>query len=95
MKLDWTGRSLADVDDINAHIRSSNPTAAARVFTAIKGTADRLRRFPRSGPPGRQPDTREIVVPGTPYLIVYRLRGKAIEVLRVLHGRQSWPDTDP
>jgi toxin ParE1/3/4 len=95
VKLDWTGRSLADVDDIKTYIRSGNPSAAARVFSAIKSTADRLRRFPQSGPPGRQPGTREIVVPGTPYLIVYRLRRNTIEILRVLHGRQDWPATDP
>lgn len=95
MKLDWVGRSLADIDSINAYIRSSNPTAAARVFAAIKSTAERLRSFPRSGPPGRLPGTREIVVRGTSYLIVYRLGGETTEILRVLHGRQDWPGTWP
>jgi plasmid stabilization system protein ParE len=27
-----------------------------------------------------------------PYLVPYRVRGELIEVLRVLHGRQRWPD---
>ena len=93
MTLDRVGRSLADIDSINANIRSSNPMAAARVFTAIKSTADRLRRLPGFGPPGRQPGTREIVVPSTPYLVVYRLGGDTIVILRVLHGLQNWPDT--
>ena len=95
MKLDWVGRSLADIDNIKAYIRSQNPTAAARVFNAIKGTAARLRRFPRAGPPGRRPGTREIVVRGTPYIIVYRLGSGSIVILRVLHGRQRWPFTAP
>lgn len=95
MKLDWSRRSLADIDNIKAYIRTSDPPAAYRVFTAIRATADRLRRFPRIGPPGRQQGTREIVVRGTPYLIVYRLAGTTIEILRVLHGRQDWPATEP
>ena len=95
MKLDWSARSLADINSIKAYISASNPRAADRVFTAIKATGERLRRFPHSGPRGNRAGTRQIVVSGTPYLIVYRLGPDTIEILRVLHGRQSWPDTDP
>lgn len=95
MKLDWAGRSLADLNDLEAHIRAHNPTAAARVFNAIKGTAARLRRYPRAGPPGRRSGTREIVARGTPQLIVYRLEANRIIILRVRHGRQRWPVTHP
>jgi toxin ParE1/3/4 len=35
--------------------------------------------------------TRELVVGPTPWVVVYRWRGEAVEVLRVLHGRQRWP----
>jgi toxin ParE1/3/4 len=33
-----------------------------------------------------------LVVSRTPYLLPDRVRGELIEVLRVLHGRQRWPD---
>jgi toxin ParE1/3/4 len=33
-----------------------------------------------------------LVVNRTPYVVPYRLRGATIEILRVLHGRQRWPD---
>ena len=33
----------------------------------------------------------EVVVPGTPYIIPYRLRGDRLEVVAVFHGRQKWP----
>jgi toxin ParE1/3/4 len=51
--------------------------------------------MPRSGPPGTLPDTRQIVVTGTPYLIPYRLGSDTLVILRVLHGRQNWPDAGP
>lgn len=33
--------------------------------------------------------TREVVVPGTPYVIPYRLRSDRLEIIAVFHGRQS------
>lgn len=57
---------------------------------------ERLGRHPRGGRVGRVGGTREQVVGGTPYAVVYRLEEEAILVLRVLHGRQQWPsEPDP
>lgn len=39
---------------------------------------------------GRVPQTRELVVAGTPWVVVYRVRN-SIEIIRVLHGPQAWP----
>jgi toxin ParE1/3/4 len=35
--------------------------------------------------------TRELVVSGSPFIVVYRVKGKRIELLRVLHSSQHWP----
>jgi toxin ParE1/3/4 len=35
--------------------------------------------------------TRELIVPDTPYVIPYRVRGGSLEVIAVFHGRQQWP----
>ena len=40
---------------------------------------------------GRVPLTRELIVGGTPWIIVYRVRADVVEIIRVLHGAQSWP----
>lgn len=32
----------------------------------------------------------ELVVTGTPYIVVYRLREK-VEILAVVHGARDWP----
>jgi toxin ParE1/3/4 len=43
------------------------------------------------GRPGRVKGTRELVIVGTPYIVAYRIKGDAVQVLRVLHGAQKWP----
>jgi len=40
---------------------------------------------------GRVAGTRELVVVGTPYIVVYRIEPAAVVILRVLHGAQRWP----
>ena len=35
--------------------------------------------------------TRELVVPRTPYIIVYRVRSRGVFILRVYRGARRWP----
>jgi toxin ParE1/3/4 len=65
----------------------SAATVAARILDAIVA----LEAHPELGRPGRIVGTRELVVPGTPYLIPYRVRRDRLELLAVFHGRQRWP----
>ena len=53
--------------------------------------ASDLAEFPLQGRPGRLPNTRELVIVGTPYLLVYRVTRERIDILRVVHGAQRWP----
>lgn len=69
-----------------------NPAAADRQIERILAAIAGLLQFPEIGRPSRRSGTREMVVAGTPYIAAYRLRRDVIEVLRVLHGRQRWPD---
>jgi len=91
MRLAWTEPALRDLVAIRTFIARDNPAAAARQVDLILNSAAGLVRFPESGRPGRWAGTRELVVGRTPYLVPYRVRGDAIEILRVLHGRQRWP----
>jgi len=36
-------------------------------------------------------ESRELVIPQTPYLAIYRIDGHTISILRILHGSQCWP----
>jgi hypothetical protein len=46
------------------------------------------------GREGRVKGTRELVIGRSPFIAVYRIKGKRIEILRILHGAQQWPKSD-
>lgn len=83
-----TRAALADLTAIRAYIGERNPTAASRVAVQLLSACDRLEYLPERGRPGVVPGTREITAI-RPYVIVYRVRGDSIEVLRVWHGAQE------
>lgn len=80
----------ADLDRIVDHIAEDNPAAALNMWDEIERHVERLSDFPHSGRTGRVPRTRELVVPGTAYIVVYMV-GDDVELVRVLHGAQQWP----
>jgi toxin ParE1/3/4 len=91
MKAVWTKAAIRDLVHIREYIARENPSAAREIALKIVGAPDRIIQFPEVGRAGRVNGTRELVVSGTQYFIVYRLKKKAIHFLRVLHGHQKWP----
>jgi toxin ParE1/3/4 len=87
----WSPRAIGHLAHLRSYITHDNPKAANRVATALLDAVERLAGLPNLGRPGRVAGTREMVVPGTPYVIPYRVRGDRLEVIAVFHGRQKWP----
>jgi addiction module RelE/StbE family toxin len=91
MILRWTRPAESDLLEILDYIAEDDPTAADATIDRIEAVALRLTDFPLTGRQGSVPDTRELPIPGLPFLIIYRVRETAVEVLRVLHGARRWP----
>ena len=91
MRIVWSPRAIGHLADLRAHIARDDPEAAARTATALLTAVERMAALPNLGRPGRVTGTRELVVPNTPYVVPYRLRGDRLEVIAVFHGRQRWP----
>jgi addiction module RelE/StbE family toxin len=87
----WSPRAIEHLKHLRAYIAQDNPKAASRAAAAVLDAVERLAEFPNLGRPGRVAGTRELVVPGIPYVIPYRLRGDRLEIVAVFHGRQKWP----
>jgi toxin ParE1/3/4 len=51
---------------------------------------ERLRAYPKIGRPGRVEGSRELVISGTPFLLVYDENPARVEIVHLYHGRQNW-----
>ena len=90
MSVTWRPRAVADLLAIVQHIAADNPDAAQALKDAIEGKAAGLAAHPKLYRQGRVNGTREL--PAHPnYIVIYRIVGKTVEVLRVKHVAQKWP----
>lgn len=77
MRIRWTNRAVRDFTRIWDYIEQHSSAATARrVAHSIHERVDMLGKFPEFGRTGREPDTRELVFSGLPYVAIYRLRGE-------------------
>lgn len=73
------------------YIAERNPMAAVRLGDAIDAAVRRLSEYPEMAPRGRVDGTRELLVMGTPYIVIYRVEASGVVILRLLHDSQRWP----
>lgn len=86
MKVAWTRRALADLGSAYEFIAEERPEAAVRVIDRIEKAVKAIARHPEIGRSGRIDGTRELVVPGTPFILPYRVTPKTVELLGVIHA---------
>jgi addiction module RelE/StbE family toxin len=91
VRVRWTRSAVRQLAAIGAYIAESNPQAAWRVEVRLREAVARLAQFPAMGRPGRIAGTRELVVPGTPYIVPYRVSGGHVDILAVFHAAQNRP----
>jgi plasmid stabilization system protein ParE len=85
-------RARDDLDKIVRWIALDNPHNAISVATCILDVIEsKIVLFPRLGRSGRILGTREWVMPGLPYIIVYKVNDirDALVILAVFHGVQN------
>jgi len=87
----YTRQALNDLESLRNYISQEQPRAAAAMAGLIREAVDGLSRFPERGRPGRVAGTRELVIPGTPFVVPYRVAGQEVQILAVLHGARAWP----
>jgi addiction module RelE/StbE family toxin len=94
-RLEYASRYFRRLEDICERIAADNPTAATRMIERIRTAVMRLAASPALGRPGRVADTRELVIPHTPYIVPYRVSGDLVQIITILHSAQRWPDRLP
>ena len=83
--------AIANLEQLHDYIADRNPDAAQAAAERIIAAVASLERFPYMGRVGRAPETRELVVPGTPFVVPYRATDDRVIILAVLRAEQNWP----
>jgi plasmid stabilization system protein ParE len=94
MSVLFTGRARRHLNEISDYLTERNPGAATRVGARIRQVVALLEHLPHIGRPGLLAGTREMVVPGLPYVIVYRAvedQDEPLVVLGIYHCAQQRP----
>jgi toxin ParE1/3/4 len=91
MRLEWTHKAMGDLREAGEYMALDNTEAAHRMATRIIEAVEYLIDQPNIGRPGRLSGSRELIVSGTPFIVVYWVRGAAVQILRVLHHARKWP----
>ena len=84
----WSRRAARNLTAIRRYIDQFDPDAATGIAKRILQSVKTISEHPQIGHAGRDARTREFLVAGTPYLIVYTLRDTTLEIVAVLHGAQ-------
>ena len=93
MQVVWSPRAVEHLAQLRRYIAKDNPKAASQVAWRTLEAVELLTQMPHAGRPGRAPATREFVVADTPFIVIYRVVAKTLEIIAVLHAVQKWPAT--
>jgi plasmid stabilization system protein ParE len=85
MKIRYKARAVRHIKAIHDYIAQNDAAAAQRVLQRIEYSINGLLILPFSGRPGVVAGTRILVVPGIPYVVIYRLRQQDVDIIAVLH----------
>ena len=92
MIIDWLPEAIRNRFDQLDYIAEDSPNAAADQDDEIERQVNMLHDHPKMGRSGRVKGTRELVISRTPFVAVYRIQADTIQILRLLHSSQQWPN---
>jgi toxin ParE1/3/4 len=92
LKIRWLEKAAIDLEEAYEFILFDNPPAAENEVNKVLQAIELLSMNPALGKAGRVIKTRELVVAGTPYIVIYRVKGNRMEILRIFHSARQWTE---
>ena len=92
MRIRWTKPAATALGAIQDYIADENPRAAFEVVQRIRIAVNQLEEHPKSGRTGRVRGTYELVIHDLPYIVAYRVKKEAVQILSVYHTSRKWPE---
>ncbi len=86
----WTHSAQSDLAQIDDWYAAINPGFADEVGDRAIASGRFLAEFPSAGEFLPDLDLRKWRVPGTNYILLYRMSVDGVEILRLRHAREDW-----
>ena len=91
MRIRWTRAAAEDLEHIKEYLTEHHTQFARSTVIELYETIRSLKTSPRRGRLGREEGTRELVVSRLPYIVAYRIKEQAVEILHIFHSAQNRP----
>lgn len=91
MIIRWTEGAAENLHQVEKYIAQDSSSAAVATVIKIIDAAQMLADYPAVGKRGRERGTRELVVAGLPFIIIYAVRQDELIIIRVLHSAMKYP----
>jgi plasmid stabilization system protein ParE len=85
MKLRWDLHALMVVRLYHRYRGERHEAAGKSFVVRVAEVAGRLLTLPMSGRPFGKKGLRFVAVPGTPYIIVYRVQGETVDIVTMIY----------
>ncbi len=84
----WSALARTRLREIRAYVARDKPEAEERLAIRIVAMIEALRSHPHLGRVGSELGVRELVIGGTPYIVLYRVQGQRVTISTIWHGAQ-------
>lgn len=84
----WSLLAQARLREIRACVAQDKPEDAAKLAMRIVALVESLREHPHLGRAGANPEIRELVIGGTPYVVLHRVEAGRVVISTIWHGAQ-------
>ena len=85
----WSPLARTRLREIRAYVARDKPEAAERLAMRIVAVVEALKNHPYLGRVGAESGIRELVIGGTPYLVLYRVEPERVVISTIWHGKQQ------
>lgn len=84
----WSALARSRLREIRDYVARDKPEAAEKLAVRIVAIVEALRNHPYLGRVGAEPGIRELVIGGTPYIVLYRVQGRRVAISTIWHAAQ-------
>jgi addiction module RelE/StbE family toxin len=94
MRIRYTKTALVDLRAVFVYLsREADEHIAETVLARLRSIVSSLIDFPDQGRSGRVAGTRELIIPKTSLIAVYRVEKGEVQIISLIHIARRWPET--